>query len=298
MKKFVLNTKRLTYYFFEGIAALIVFGIFRSLPFNVASAFGGWFGRVIGPSMPISRRAVKNLTRVFPEKPPSDINYIVEGMWDNLGRLVAEYPHLPNINIYNSGGEIEIIGVNYLDQLRDDGKPGIFFSAHMGNWEIIPLCGSQRGLPIDRVYRAANNRLVEWLYSRGRASINGSLIPKGPQGVKDILKSLRNGQHLGVLMDQKMNDGISIPFFGMEAMTASAFAALALRFDCPMVPVHIERRSGTKFRIIFEPPLTLEKTGDKKKDIHLLMVQVNNIIEGWIKIRPEQWLWLHNRWSD
>jgi KDO2-lipid IV(A) lauroyltransferase len=136
------------------------------------------------------------------------------------------------------------------------------------------------------------------LYNYGRASTSGVLIPKGPQGVKLLLDSLKKGKHLGVLMDQKMNDGIPVPFFGIEAMTASAIAELALRFDCPMVPVHIKRLGGVKFRIIFEAPLVLERTGNHVDDVQSLMIQVNNKIEGWIKAVPEQWLWLHNRWPD
>jgi Kdo2-lipid IVA lauroyltransferase/acyltransferase len=282
----------------QALAALIFFTAFRLLPLGVASAIGGGVGRAIGPKLSVTRRARRNISRAFPEKTETEIGEIVSGLWDNLGRLAGEYPHLAKIDVYDPSGPVEVVGAEYVDQLRDDGKAGIFVSAHIGNWEIVPLCGSQRGLPIDRVYRAANNRLVEWLYRQGRAATEGALIPKGPQGARLLLKSLRDGQHLGVLMDQKMNDGIPVPFFGRDAMTAPAIAELALRFECPVVPVHIERLGGPKFRIILEPPLDIEVSGNRQADVQALMVQINSKIESWVRARPEQWLWLHNRWSD
>ena len=298
MQYFGKFSPRYLIYSIQAVIAFALFSVFRIAPIKVSSAIGSWVGRFLGPRISISCRARRNLARIYPEKSELVIEKMLLGMWDNLGRLVGEFPHLSKLNIYKPGGFIEVIGGEIIDQLRDDNKPGIFFSTHMGNWEIIPLCGIQKGLSINRVYRAANNPLVEWLYNYGRASNSGALIPKGPQGVRPLLDSLKKGEHIGVLMDQKMNDGISIPFFGIEAMTASAIAELALRFDCPMVPVHIKRLGGVKFRIIFESPLVLVKTGDKTEDVRSLMVQVNNKIEGWIKNSPEQWLWLHNRWPD
>ena len=296
MKNLFVSFSKYFFYSLEAVVALWIFFAFRVLPFGRASAIGGWVGRTFGPLIPVSQKARKNLIKVFPKKSKKEIEYLIWGMWDNLGRLVGEFPHLSKLKIYEPYSPFEVVGLNYMEQLRDDKKPGIFFSAHIGNWEIIPLCGSQKDLPIDRVYRAANNRLVEWLYRHGRAATDGALIPKGPKGIKLLLQSLRSGQHLGVLMDQKMNDGISVPFFGFNAMTAPAIAELALRFDCPIVPVHIERLEGAKFRIIFEEPLLVEISGDKNQDVYRLLLKVNEKIEEWVEANPEQWLWLHNRW--
>ena len=106
------------------------------------------------------------------------------------------------------------------------------------------------------------------------------------------------GGHLGILPDQKMNDGIAVPFFGRDAMTAPALARLALRFDCPVVPLRAERTGGARFHIRFYPPLEIPNSGDRQADVLALMTEVNRIIEGWIIERPEQWLWLHRRWPD
>ena len=153
-------------------------------------------------------------------------------------------------------------------------------------------------MPLDRVYRAANNRLVEWLYRRGRAAVEGALIPKGPAGARLLLRSLKDGKHLAMLVDQKMNDGIAAPFFGRDAMTAPALAELALRFDCPVVPARVERLEGAHFRFTAYPPMDLGGGGERHADVAAATAKVNALIEGWVRERPEQWLWLHNRWPD
>ncbi len=282
----------------EAAVAAAAYSVFKVLPLDVASALGGWLARTIGPRLGISGRAVTNLGLAFPEKSPGEIKAVVRGMWDNLGRVAAEYPHLGEIDVYGDDCRVTVRGAENIDRMRDDGLPGIFFSAHIGNWEIAPLVATQRGLPVDQVYRAANNRLVEWLYRRGRARAVNALIPKGPAGARQLLRSLKGGKHLGMVVDQKMNDGIPTPFFGRDAMTAPALAELALRFDCPVVPVRVERLEGARFRITIDTPLNLDATGERPADVAAAMVKVNAIIEGWVREHPEQWLWLHNRWPD
>jgi KDO2-lipid IV(A) lauroyltransferase len=282
----------------EAAAAFITYAVFKALPLDAASATGGWLGRGIGPRLPFSARATANLARAMPELTPSETAAIVRDMWDNLGRLVAEYPHLHEFQVYGDDGRITVSGVEHVDLLRDDGKPGIFFSAHIGNWEIVSLAASQRGIPLDRIYRAANNRLVEWLYRHGRKAVEGNLIAKGPAGIRPLLKSLGDAKHLGLMVDQKLNDGIPVPFFGRQVMTAPALAELAFKFDCPVVPARVERIEGARFLLHVEPPMEFARTGDRTADVAAAMAQINAVIERWVRDTPEQWLWLHNRWPD
>ncbi len=298
MPKLPKPLNRYIFHPLEAAAAIVAYSLMRVLPIDMASALGGWLGRTVGPHIPVSARAVKNLSAAFPEKSPSEIAAIVRGMWDNLGRVAAEYPHLGEINVYDPEGRVEVSGVEYADLLRDDGRGGIFFSGHIANWEIVSLGATQRDLPLDRVYREANNRLVEWLYQHGRAAVEGALIPKGPAGARVLLRSLKDNRHIAMMVDQKMNDGIPVPFFGRDVMTAPALAELALRYDCPVVPARVERLKGAHFRLLIFPPLELVKTGDRQADIAANMAQVNAIIEQWVRDTPEQWLWLHNRWPD
>jgi Kdo2-lipid IVA lauroyltransferase/acyltransferase len=130
---------------------------------------------------------------------------------------------------------------------------------------------------------------------RGNA---GELIPKGAVASRRSIAVLRRGAHLTLLADPKMNDGIPVPFFGRAAMTAPGLAALALRFDCDLLPARVERLDGARFRLTVFPPLPLPRSGDLHADIAALMAEVNETLEGWIRDRPEQWLWLHKRWPD
>ena len=278
--------------------ALIAHGVFhfaRLLPLDVASALGGWLGRVVGPRLTITRRARRNLERAFPSMSAPEIETVIRDMWDNLGRTIFEFPNLHAIRFSGDDRRVEVVGGEHIDALRDDGKPGIFFSAHMANWETAALSVTHRGLPIHLIYRAPNNRWVERLFQH-RWPGGGELIPKGAAGARRALKLMGEGGHLGMLVDQKMNDGIPVPFFGRDAMTAPALAQFALKFDCPVIPTRVERLGGARFRITHLPPLVPPRSGDRHADIAAMMAEVNAILEGWIRERPEQWLWLHGRW--
>ena len=282
----------------QAAGAFAIYMFFRILPLDWASALGGVLARTIGPRLRITERARRNLRATFPEMPVGEMERIVRGMWDNLGRVAAEFPHLQEIDVYADDDRVTVEGVEYVDHLRDDHAPGIFYSAHIGNWEVLALGATQRGLPLDRVYREANNRMVEWLYRHGRAAVEGALIPKGPQGVRQLLNTFRTGSHLAMLVDQKMNDGIPVPFFGRPAMTAPALAELALRHDCPVVAARVTRLKGARFKMTALPPMRFQKTGDHKADVQAAMTQVNEQVEQWVRETPEQWLWLHNRWPN
>ena len=280
----------------EALAAAILFCLFRILPIDWASGLAGGLARSIGPKLGVSSRARRNIKHALPELNERERETVVRDMWDNLGRVVGEYPHMGRLHAKGAGNRLEIIGADFIDQLRDDDKPGVFMMAHLGNWEFSGLASSQRGLAVDRVYRQANNRLTEWILSQGRASIEGALIQKGPAGAKQILSSLRAGNHLALLVDQKMNDGIPVPFFGVDAMTAPALAQLALRLKCPVVPVRVKRLKGANFQVIVSPPIEYRMSGDRQADVLAYMTEINAIIESWIRATPGQWLWLHNRW--
>jgi len=275
----------------------LLYHALRRLSVEASSAFGGWLGQTIGYPLPVTRRARRNLQRAFPDWPKAKIEDTLRRMWDNLGRVAGEYPHLDKFG-YGPGERVEIEGAEHLLALRDDGKPGIFFSAHFGNWELAGLSAARNGLPLTLIYRAANNPLVNWVFSKGRAVAGIEVIPKGASGARRALGKLRQGGHLGMLVDQKMNDGIAVPFFGRDAMTAPALAAFALKFQCPVVPAHVIRLEDARFRIVFQPPLQIAETGDQHADILAVMTQVNRLIEDWVRSYPEQWMWLHKRWPD
>jgi KDO2-lipid IV(A) lauroyltransferase len=279
---------------------LLAYGLFAALPLDAASALGGWLGRAIGPRLGVRKIAQRNLVAAFPEKSDAEIAAIMDEMWDNLGRVMAEFPHLGRMDIYNDTRFV-VSGAEHADAMREDGAPGIFFTPHLGNWELSAHAVIQRGpwtAPMAIVYRAANDPAADWLLRFGRKKLNAEMIPKGAAGARRIVEVLRANGHIGMLPDQKMNDGIAAPFFGRPAMTAPALAQLALKFDCYLLPGYVERVAGARFRIHILPPLALPDSGDRKADIVTLTAEINRRMEDWIRARPGQWLWVHRRWPD
>jgi KDO2-lipid IV(A) lauroyltransferase len=283
----------------EGLVAACAFAVLGALSIDRASALGGWLGRNLGARLPLNRRAERNLRRAMPELDEAEIASIVRAMWDNLGRVVAELPHLHRFRLYDGEGRVEVVGAEHIDALRDDGIGGIFFSAHLGNWELASLCCTQRGLPLTHVYRAANNPYIERMIGRFRAAaISGVHMPKGPGTARELVAAIKRGEHLATLSDQKLREGIPVPFFGRDAMTTPIVAQLSLRFDCPAVPARVERLEGARFRLTLYPPLKRPQSGDREADVAAVARQMNAIFEDWIRARPAQWFWLHRRWPD
>ena len=293
-----MNDGKRLRYALEAAAVRLGLALFRALPLDWASALGGAVARCIGPLLPISREATARLRRAMPVLGAAEARRIIRRMWDNLGRVAGEYAHLDEFDLHPPGSRVELVGAEHIEALRDDGIGGIFFSGHYGNWEILSLAAGQKGVPLTLVYREANNPAVETLLQRIRARGTGRHVPKGSAGARDSVADLAKGGHLGMLVDQKLNDGIAIPFFGRDAMTAPALARLALRYDCPIVPARVERLGGARFRITVFPPLRLARSDDKDADVRAAMTRVNAMLEGWIRERPDHWFWLHRRWPD
>jgi Kdo2-lipid IVA lauroyltransferase/acyltransferase len=281
----------------EGWGAALCFGAFGLLPLDWASAVGGGLGRAIGPRLGVTKRARLNLGRALPELPQAEISRLIAAMWDNLGRVVAEYPHLQTIRVFDPAGRVETHGFEHVDRAVATGRRMIIFSGHIANWEIAMLAAVQYGISVAQIYRAANNPFVDRMIKRFRG-IGGDLIPKGAVAARRAIAMLHRGAHLTMLADQKMNDGIPVVFFGRPAMTSSALAALALRFDCDVLPARVERLGGARFRLTVFPALPLPRSGDHHADVAALMTQVNRILEEWIRDRPGEWFWLHRRWPD
>ncbi|MGH7055050.1 MAG: lauroyl acyltransferase [Stellaceae bacterium] len=277
-------------------AALLAAG-FGALPIACASALGGALGRAIGPRLGVSQVARRNLRRAFPKLGEAEIARIVRGMWDNLGRVAAEYPHLRRIRLFEHQGRVETHGFEHIDRAIAAGQRMIIFSGHLANWEIGALAPLQYGFPAAQIYRAAANPLIDPLLARLRGS-HGELIPKGRQAARRAIAALAGGRHLTLLVDQKMNDGIAVPFFGRPAMTAPALAHLALRFDCAVLPARVERLQGARFRLTVYPSLPLPRAADRHAAAAALMATVNATLEAWIRERPAEWLWMHRRWPD
>ena len=286
----------------EAFAASAVLLLFRALGPVQASNLGGALGRTIGPWLPVSAVAHANLRLAMPELDASSRRRIVRGVWDNLGRTVAEFPHLATLRRDTPSGPGWVaVGAEVLEAQARNGGPVLFVSGHVGNWEMLPPAVAQFGLPFASFYRAAANPLVDAMIRSLRHEAMGCEVPlfaKGPRGARAALAHVMRGGALGMLVDQKMNDGIEARLFGHPAMTAPALAGIALRQRCPVIPGRIERLGPARLRLVVDTPLTLPDTGNRIADQAMLTQQVNDVLERWIRARPEAWLWLHRRWPE
>lgn len=270
-----------------------------------ASDLGGAVARTLGPLLPVSRVAHANLRRVMPELDRAARRRIVRGVWDNLGRTVAELPHLADLRENTAEGPgWEMVGGEHLRAQAARGGPAIFVSGHLGNWEMMPPAVAAYGMVFSSMYRAASDVVVDARIKALRkaaiapyaADTEVKLFPKGSQGARQAVAHLARGGFLGLLVDQKMNDGVEARLFGEKAMTAPAASVLALRFRCPVIPGHVQRVGPARFRLVCEAPLPLPDTGDARADAAALTQTINDCLERWIRARPESWLWLHRRW--
>jgi KDO2-lipid IV(A) lauroyltransferase len=291
-----LNTSQKLRYGAEAAVFFLFMALFRVIGLRAASGLGGWFGRNVFPWLPPDRVARANLLLAFPDKTDAERDAIRMTMWDNLGRVVGEYPHLDK---FSPEGPDARISVEYppgvtLDDLK--GRSILFLSAHLANWEMLPILGEQKGLQGATVVRPPNNPYIADWVARERG-INGpsTLIAKH-NAMRQMLTQLRGQRVLYMLVDQKLREGIAAPFFGRDAMTTPAPAALALKLDARIVVVANKRLAGPRFHATVQPPLDFKPTGDESRDVSALTAAITACLERIIRDDPGQWLWIHNRW--
>jgi len=283
-------------YLAESMLAKSAYWVFRLLPFNVASSMGGVIGRTLGPLLSRDKLARKNLRRAIPDLDEKKIDEIITGMWDNFGRAIAEFPHMNNMDKQAFAKIVEVEGVEHIQQAIQGGKGSLFFSGHIGNWEMATKTLAIYDCPVGAVYRRLNNSGLDKFVQNMRKRYQFEGIPKGKGGSRQLIKILRQAGHVGILIDQKMNEGIAVDFFGRKAMTAPAIASLALKYECPVIAIRVIRTECAHFKVTIFPPMEIEKTGDRELDVLNLMTRINKVIEDWIRDNPSQWIWVHNRW--
>jgi KDO2-lipid IV(A) lauroyltransferase len=273
--------------------------LLRRMDPAAASNLGGAVARAIGPKLPVSRVAMANLRLALPELDQAGRRRVLRGVWDNLGRTVAELPHVPALRQTAAGPGWEVAGADNLGPVLAHGGPAIFVSGHIGNWEMLPAAAAAYGVGFSSFYRAPANPFVDALLLHLRQQVVGPGVPqfaKSVIGARAAFAHLQAGGYLGVLVDQKLNEGIAVDLFGHKAMTTFVPAAFALRFRCPVIPGHVRRLGPARFRIVVEPPLLLPDSGDRRADVAALTRDINACLERWVRACPEGWLWLHRRW--
>lgn len=281
----------------EYIIVKSLFGIFYIMPMKLSSAICSKIARSFGPYLKVNKTAKDNIKQAFPEFDDKQIKETLNDMWDNLGRFVGEFPHMAKFKGDEFCKIVEIEGLENFKEAVDSGECIINFSGHFANWEVIPKTAYEIGVrDLHLIYRKANNPYVEKLILDVRKNYQAVAMPKGAKGARLMVKAIKEKKIIGMLMDQKQNEGIAVPFFGRDAMTAPAIASLAIKYDCLIMPFQVQRVKGAKFKIKIHKAYKFKNTGDKEKDVYNAMVKINHTLENWIKEKPAQWFWVHNRW--
>jgi Kdo2-lipid IVA lauroyltransferase/acyltransferase len=270
-------------------------------PVKTANLFGR-IARSVGPMMREQKIGRANLTAAFPEKSPEEIEAILAGVWDNLGRVGAEFAHLDHIWEYDparpedSRIEIGERSSELFAQLRRDGRPALIFAGHLANWELPALAAVAHGLDAAILYRRPNIASADRIIQDMRAVKMGTLIPAGRDAPLKLAEALKNGQHVGMLVDQYLTNGVEVTFFGRKTRANPTLARLLRQIECPIHGVRIIRLPGHRFRAELSEEVEPVRDAAGQIDIQGTMQAVTSVIEGWVREYPDQWLWLHRRW--
>ena len=289
----------------EAAVGAATIGLLRTTryfdPFKTADFFGR-ASQFIGRRLREDRIGRENLKAAFPEKSAEEIETILAGVWDNLGRIGAEFAHLDHIWDYdrdhpeNSRIELPKRTIELFDKIRDDGKPALIFASHLGNWELPALAAVAHGLDCAILFRRPNIESADRAIEKIRAIKMGTLIPAGRDAPLRLAQALQQGQHVAMLVDQYLTNGVDVTFFGRKTKANPMLARLRRQVDCPIHGTRIIRLPNNRFRGELTEEIPPVRDANGEIDIQGTMQAVTTVVEGWVREYPEQWLWLHRRW--
>ena len=287
-----------------GAVAVGTLKFIRLIPPDVISGLGGWLMRRIGPLIREHRTGRANLKAAFPEKSDAEIEQILRGVWDNLGRTGAEFVHTDRLWDYDPtdlarSRVMDItVPLGNLQRAVAPGKGVLFFSAHLGNWELPAVACHALGFKETVLYRRPNLSAVAKAVTDIRANCMGTMIPAGPAAPIQLAEAVERGEIVGLLVDQYYVRGVPVTFFGRRTRANPMIARLARHFDCAIHGTRAVRHPGNRFEFTVTEAITPVRDAEGKIEVEGTMQAITNVIEGWVREHPEQWLWLHRRWRD
>ncbi len=283
-----------------GAAVRSLLGTFRRLRLAPTSAVMAALMRALGPRLREHRIGRANLAAAFPEKSPAEIERILRGVWDNLGRVAAEFAHLDRLCV---GDPENRPFIDYapgtaarFKALRDDGKPALIFAAHLANWELPAILAAADGLDTVVLYRRPNLGSVADAVTRMREGHMGELVPTSLAAPVRLANALAAGRHVAMLVDQHYVKGVDVTFFGQPCKANPLIAMLAREAECAIHGTRVIRLPGGRFRAELTEAVAPERDADGRIDVEGTMQAVTAVVERWVREHPEQWLWLHRRW--
>lgn len=304
MKLFITRIVLKLDHFRQWLIAQVMFGFLTFLkifPADGAINAIDWLTRKVGPHTSRHRLMLLNLRNAFPEKSEAEIETIALGSWGNMGRLAAEYVFLDRLFDFDpmrdEPGRIEVSGIPIFLELRDNPRPFIVFTAHTGNFELLPVAGAAFGLNVTVLFRPPNNPYVAEKVFDFRSSRMGNLVPSHAGSSFALARQLEAGQGVGVLVDQKFRKGLKTTFFGRDVKTNPLLGKLVRQFNCEVYPARCIRLPGNRYRLEIEPKLEMPRDANGNLNMVATAQLLNDKVESWVRENPEQWLWYHDRWK-
>ena len=281
-------------YFFQFILIKLFFLIFKLIGYKSASNLGGVIGSKIGPIFKSKKIIKNNLKNCFLDSDDHQINNVINKMWENYGRIFAEYMFIKDFRSAKLEKNLKINGIEYLDEIKKNQKPVVFVSGHFNNFELMAMQIEKSGINLAAVYRPLNNIFLNKTMEKIRKNfICKNQIKKGISGLREILTFFKKNTSVAIMIDQRVTEGIKCNLFTKPAYTTTIPAQLINKFNCPVVPVYIERKNKINFEITINKPIYFEKNDDLEK----ITKNLNVWLEKMISKNPEQWIWTHNRWK-
>lgn len=292
IKKYIIYP--IQYLFF-----LLIYCFFKIMPSKFASNFGGNIFKILGPFSNTHKIIKSNLNQVFKNKNTSITSNIEKKCWENLGRTIAELPHLHKITRIKNKN-IEVSGSKFLNKIIEKNEQAIFIAIHQSNWEILAPILISYGIKLNTVYRHINNLLIDRfilnIRKKAYSSKISKLSPKGKKSAQDMIKSIKNGYSIALLVDQKDSSGLTVPLLEKNSKTQTGFLKLSKKFNLKIYPIENKRINNTRFKIIIHKPIDFFNN-KKKYNEKTAMIHIHKMIGKWIIKNPENWLWQHKRWD-
>ena len=281
----------------EALAFDLVSALARPWPVDWVSGLGARVFRRFGPLTGAHKIAERNIRLAFPEMTEPARRRLLADQWDNVGRTFLEFPLTDKLT--PASGRIEVVGRERLEAIARSGRPAILVSGHFANWEVMAAVIVDSGVNCRVTYRAANNPYVDRRIIAARARYGVKLFaPKGGLGSRDLLATLKGGESVAFMNDQKFNGGVAAPFFGRLVHSAGAPTRVALKFGADLQPMSVERLPRARFRVTIHEPIALVRTGDRERDMQAGVARINAFVEAQVRERPQDWFWVHKRWPN
>ena len=281
-------------YFTQFLIISILFLIFKILGLRLASFFSGKIISFVGPFFRSRDLITSNILKALPDLKKNELRDITKKMWNNYGRILAEYIFIKDFRSSKLINNIEVIGQEVLDKIKLSNEPVIFVSGHFNNYELKAMQIEKSGINLAAVYRPLNNKFLNFIMEKIRNKyICKHQIKKGISGTKMLLSFFKNKTSIALMIDQRVSQGIKSNFFKHKAFTTTIPAQFVKKFKCKVVPIYIERVKGINFKLTIHEPLVYSDD----ESIESITLDLNFLLEKLILKNPDQWIWSHNRWK-